>query len=916
MVDIEKQAIITFQKNYKFFSTSHPALYEKIDVLQKAIEAQAYQENYALEYINGYFDIKELRSEQFLYGTNSSNNAEKTAAQVNLKKNESVIETSYNFPYTQANIDDLDKLTIINSWMTGTAPIVSFVNERKSSSQEMEKIYKFIFFGVGIGKHITSIHKKIQAEAYFIIEDNLELFRLSLFVTDYEALGKKAKLFFAIMSNPSDFKTNYNLFAEYMFIYNSHLKFQLLSDSYSPKIKQIQNFAVTKSNLLYPYNYLLHKNVLVSYAIHENYNFLNISKPFGKTKISDKPFLYLAAGPSLNVHMQWIKENQEKFIIISVFMIAAKLEDAGICPDIIVHVDEAEEPVESTLKKMKDRSFLKESIFILAASAPLSLLEPLSEKDKIFLIEDRTRYKKDHGFIEFFSVGEVGYALSLIFSIQDIYLLGLDLALDQKTGKTHAQGHSTLDKVDISRGDVVEEMATVRDTLLSVRGNKQDIVLTTPVFDTSIYQVNHFTSLYKQKGQKVYNLGEGAYFDLSSPLDVKNVKCYSIDKPRSKKELLSLLKEKSTNHLSDIEKNNIIIRKKEVKKKVKLIERFKKQNIKRKEDFTNQLTSLAEDLSLPVVVELNEVSEIFLNYFQTIGGYIGNFINSKNGNDLSAIKKLQEVMSRQLYKILHDIGSFEFNYLNGKKYFDTGNYEALKGCILNFNLVPQTNSQIQTLYFLQKVLHQHPQKDKEKDIVEKIGIGFLAIDENLKNIHFMEYIKKLLSKFPDEKFKVFYFDDNKEVAKALLLDYKKQLNFVELIDIEVLIFGMTVFTYPITSTYNKKIALKIREYNSNTFTLGYDVSLSGILKDKDLDKDNIQVIENKRFKHSLDELKSSNYNIPFLNISKALHSEGIEKIDIDKNRSWYELYHYDMLAYALKYESFRKYYYYLRNISV
>lgn len=700
MVDIEQQAIQTFQANYKYFAAHHPELYQKIEILQQAIEQNQYRENYTLEYVDGYFDVKALGNGQFLYGSDSDTHALKAAEDVSFKKSIAAIKTFYTFPYTQANIDDLDKLSIINSWMTGTAPLVQFANENIPVDSEMKKIHKFIFFGAGIGKHLEAIHKKIAAESYFIIEDNLELFRLSMFVTNYAELGRDAKLFFAVMSNVNSFKNSYNQFAEDLEVGNSYLKFHLLSEQYAPKIKQIQNFAVTKSHLLYPYNYLLHKNLQVSKGIFEHYNFLNISKPFENGLFAEKPLLFLAAGPSLKKQLLWVKEHQNAYVIVAVFMISATLEAAGIIPDIVIHVDENSLPVIATMQKMKNSDFLKESLFVLAASAPLEHFSEIAKKENTFLIEDRTRYKVEHGFIEFFSVGEVGYALSLIFGTKDIYLLGLDLAVDQKTGKTHSEGHETEDAVDIKKGeDGPEEVASLRDTLIPIRGNYEPKIYTTPLFDTSIFQLNYFTKLYKQDFQNVYNLGDGAYFNDTVVVQPSELQSEPFDKKAHHKKIYALLKQMSTDDLSAQEKNNLDIRKKELKKKAKIIERFSREPLKSVDAFEIVYKELCTALIRPVVLELKETPEIFLNYFQTVGSYIGDFINTKEiENSEVKVKALQSILSRQLYKILHAFSRFDFDYIKGEKYFDTGDYTARQDEIIRFEIKAIEVSQLDEIY--------------------------------------------------------------------------------------------------------------------------------------------------------------------------------------------------------------------------
>lgn len=64
----------------------------------------------------------------------------------------------------------------------------------------MKKIEKFIFLGTLLGRHIPRIAQKVDAEAYLVLERNIEIFRLSLFTVDYTILAQKGVVF-SIMDN-------------------------------------------------------------------------------------------------------------------------------------------------------------------------------------------------------------------------------------------------------------------------------------------------------------------------------------------------------------------------------------------------------------------------------------------------------------------------------------------------------------------------------------------------------------------------------------------------------------------------------------------------------------------------------------------------------------------------------------------
>lgn len=75
MNSIEKKALNTFQINLTYFAKDHPKIYKKIDILNQAIENGAYKEKYSLEYKNGYFDVLDLTSNQYLYNQDSNKHA-------------------------------------------------------------------------------------------------------------------------------------------------------------------------------------------------------------------------------------------------------------------------------------------------------------------------------------------------------------------------------------------------------------------------------------------------------------------------------------------------------------------------------------------------------------------------------------------------------------------------------------------------------------------------------------------------------------------------------------------------------------------------------------------------------------------------------------------------------------------------
>ena len=100
-------------------------------------------------------------------------------------------------------VNKLQDMDISANSYSGAAGLINYSNKYADKEKTtMKKLYKFIFLGVGLGLHLTTIHEKLQSNVYFIVEEDLELFRLSLFVTNYKDMSSHgAQLLFSIFDD-------------------------------------------------------------------------------------------------------------------------------------------------------------------------------------------------------------------------------------------------------------------------------------------------------------------------------------------------------------------------------------------------------------------------------------------------------------------------------------------------------------------------------------------------------------------------------------------------------------------------------------------------------------------------------------------------------------------------------------------
>ncbi|MCF6331266.1 MAG: DUF115 domain-containing protein [Sulfurimonas sp.] len=648
MQNIEDIAVSNYQTNMQYFKLHHDVLHNKLIALDTLLGDGRYPQKYDLEYKDDYFDVIELSSGNFLYNKNSEIFSDELTSQINFKKSDQIISCSYNLDFTQKALEKLEKETALTTYAT-TAPIMHYHNSNVNSSMHMDEIHKFIFLGIGLGLHLPKIIKKTGATLVLIVEDDIELFRLSLFTCNYkEALDGRLG-FFSIAQNSLEFSDMFQIFYSKSFLRNYCLKFSLFSSIYEKKIKQIQTFLVSRTETSYPIEYLLYKNITILSKLQKGFKFLELTKKDKEDFFQDKPMLIIGAGPSLHTNIKWLKKNADKFILISVFAALKTLYKSDIKPDIVVQIDEKVTEAVNLMNSFDNFDFLANSIFVFSASVPDILFETF-QKDKIYLIEDRTKYRLANTRLESASVGETAYAISLIFNTSELYLLGLDFALSEDGG-THAKDHHGATSLDTSNIDKIQTSVSISQTVLHVKGNFVDSVPTTPILSSSIPILNRYTKKLKSTNQIVYNLSNGAYLEQTIPLNISDFQMKSkLDKKEMGAQLIKLfdtysLKELSGKELSELDKKLV-----QIKEFHTIIEKFL-QNTSSNKDI------LLQNYSLMIQTILNsfesELKEILTVYFLSIAPYVIDLFNTKElSNPKKHTKKMKNIIVIQLKRLI------------------------------------------------------------------------------------------------------------------------------------------------------------------------------------------------------------------------------------------------------------------------
>ncbi len=639
-VNIEELVTQRFLKNMDYFSQKQPRVYEKLIAFENAVANGHYQEKYELEYKDeGYFDVREKSTGNYLYGMDSNKYAKDIAKSIDFRKEDNIFMLSPKRRFTKEVLDGYKGHDITSNSLYGVANIINYINKKMPKEELAKKWYKFAFFGVGLGVHIEEADKKLDSDFYLFVEDDLELFRLSLFIVDYAKLANKSELYFVVFDEDDVAREIYEDFLEDGFMFNNYLKFIHTLHMNDKMLKLFHEIMSSQNYQLFPYHAFFNKFLRALEFMEDGYRFINL-KP-SVSILEDTPLLIIGAGPSLSRELRFVKKHQDDFTIISVTAALKTLQKEGIVPDIVVHLDPFEDANRAHFEGLKDEYF-KKPLALFAAQSPMEIVKKF-DKDKVFIFENGTKYKIGFSTVESPCVGSISYAIAVSLGANEIYLLGLDLAVDPETKMTHSSEHIHAKELSAENIDKMEQIFSFGKSLIRTQGNFRDGTYTTAAFLSSIKAFERNSRIHKVDSAKVYNLSDGAKLYDTIPLRVEEYK-KSKKVPVKGKELKELFVSISTDKISSDEHQNI----EQMLFYTRQIKKILKAHRSKKYTTVEEYQYALMDLSLKIT-KANSYTEgllslIFLRYMQYIYPYIFDFLNTRNiksvKNDIVVVDKM------------------------------------------------------------------------------------------------------------------------------------------------------------------------------------------------------------------------------------------------------------------------------------
>lgn len=651
--EIEKVAVNTYNSNIEYLKKNNFKLYERLQLFEAGLNNELIKPKYDLTYENGYFDALNLETNEFFYGEDSGKYGEEIVEkQMNFSPKNSSFKAFYEIKFTDDVIKTANKANMYSDSIISNAPIIHYVNENLPENELMNTIPKLIILGVGLGTHIPFLHLKVKPKIYLIIEPSLELFRLSLFIIDYSKLSEFSMITFSVAENEIEFNKTFDSFYGKGFIYNHYFKHFMFSKNCDTYVQLIQKKLVTQNHLTYNYGMQFESLKRTVEYIKEDYTLLNIL-PNKFKNFGNKPVILLGAGPSLEKNIKFVKDNKNKFIIVSVYVLLPYLEKEGIKPDIVTQYDQKGDIVYNYIKRVNDLSFFDNTIFLFSSHLDKRVVESFP-KDNIFMYQALFDVKRGFDAQTAPSIGEISYALLLRLGAKLIYLLGIDMALDPETNETHISAHG---KDGLSNNFKKEKnnKFTFREDLIEIKGNLNEKVQTHASFLQSINVLNFISNIFqKNNDTRVFNLSNGAYFEKTTPLNVEDVVLKNdINKDTWNKNSLNQLLEISATGFT-VEDDEIILNKLNdaniLKEKTNNFFKIKDSNLVIYED---RLGKYINDICFGKY-DCIELKGILFNYIMHNAHYIYHLINIKSlDNPKKHLKNINKILGKQILKIIN-----------------------------------------------------------------------------------------------------------------------------------------------------------------------------------------------------------------------------------------------------------------------
>jgi hypothetical protein len=500
-----------FAKNLQYFYNEIPEYYELI----KNIKTRRFQ----IINDNG-FNILDTDTNTYFYPVENGKHLMQEVSELyanNPMKND--LWTKFFLTKELYKYDD--------EFLVTTAKIVNKIIDIAKNSKDFTDgyyydknfLYTTSIFGLGSGQHIQYLIEKYDFQSLFIYEPEPEFFAISCYFVDWqEAFKKLGENLYLFIKGNIDTKI-LKRFYDSKVVTSNFLRLEFTTYN-SPKIENAKK-EFYLANISNKRGWGSFEDEMVGFKNHLK----NINKDIpilSKTTKTSAPICVIANGASLEQDIEWIKENQNNLILISVGTSIRPLLKAGIQSDFHIEIERMPKLVEilrPSLEKYKG--------YFIGASVIDREHFKIAKKPLMFVRDASSTTGISNFFLRFCSpmVGNTGFSFAAHFS-DEIYMCGFDVGF-LKNKRIHASGSYYDDKDDTKEGS-------------PVKGNFRDEVMSDDLLNLSRQNLEMTIALLKPK--KVYNLSDGAFINGAIPKHSNEIRLTPINKKRYIKKIVKNFK--------------------------------------------------------------------------------------------------------------------------------------------------------------------------------------------------------------------------------------------------------------------------------------------------------------------------------------------------------------------------------------
>ncbi|MDX3775250.1 DUF115 domain-containing protein [Chromatiaceae bacterium AAb-1] len=405
----------------------------------------------------------------------------------------------------------------------------------QEKSQLPEQVDSLIVFGVGLGKHISLLTAKHNIKNLYICEPNLDFFFLSLFVTDWAEIFKKAadndsRIYLNLGGDGSNYFTDLMLQFYKVGAYSIANTYMLSTYFNRSMQKAIYDLRMQLRIVLTMGEYFDHVRFGVAHTCFsiEHHRFLrkdwHQQRPQAALQL---PVFIVANGPSLDNCFDYLHKYRDQAIIISCGTALRALHRNGIQPDFHAEVEQNRATYD-WISQVNDPEYLKGIRLISVNGMHPDTSGLFRETLLAFKQGESSTYIFQNGLKEAGAeIASLAYAYPTVTNLvvnyllaagfRLLYLFGVDLGYADIN--YHHSKFSAYYKPD---GKEVYDYKDVHGDGIPTTGNFRPVVFTQPAFDVSRKLVEQ-ALLNAPATVEVYNCSDGAKIAGAPALAPENI---------------------------------------------------------------------------------------------------------------------------------------------------------------------------------------------------------------------------------------------------------------------------------------------------------------------------------------------------------------------------------------------------------